>query len=105
MCFGEPVLPILRSKERRRAGIVEQDLIERVYNAFNPLEALAPDDPRYVDLRPGLFDGMVREIRRSRSPAVQLLAGYRGTGKTTELLRLCRRLAAGEAPHYFVSYC
>ena len=47
-----------------------------------------PDGPA----GPDLVKEMVTAIDFTTGGSVQLLAGYRGTGKTTELLRLCRVL-------------
>ncbi|MFO0591623.1 MAG: hypothetical protein U0441_29020 [Polyangiaceae bacterium] len=62
-------------------------------------QALEPDDPRYVPLYEGdaaLPDDPVellaRAIEFSEEQSVQLLSGFRGIGKTTELLRLQARL-------------
>lgn len=62
-------------------------------------EALEPDDPRYVHLYEGdaaLPDDPVEllatAIEYSSGQSVQLLSGFRGIGKTTELYRLQARL-------------
>ena len=58
-------------------------------------EPLTPDDARYEVLYEGNQDvvALIHEgIRFSRPEGVQLLSGYRGSGKSTELRRLERRL-------------
>lgn len=77
-----------------------------VFNACDPSSPLAAGDPRWVDLSPGRGDkgDVVRlcrnRILRSRDPLVQLLAGHRGCGKSTELRRLAESL---RADRYFVA--
>jgi len=65
------------------------------------LDPIHPDDPRYVDLyeKSGIIDddpvtGLVDTIELTPGSSTQLLSGYRGSGKTTQLLRLKRRLEA-----------
>ncbi|NEP61591.1 MAG: AAA family ATPase, partial [Symploca sp. SIO2G7] len=69
-----------------------EDLLDEIYNAFTPTP-LQPGDPAYVDCREVRGDEDVvkdlgRTVRRSRNFTYQLYSGYRGSGKTTELLRL-----------------
>ena len=77
------------------------------FNACDPTRPLEAGDPRWVDLAAGRGDeGSAvaqcrRRILRSDSPLVQLLAGHRGCGKSTELRRLQRSL---EKDGYFVAY-
>ncbi len=58
--------------------------------------ALEPDDPCYVPLYQGVDDDPVellaRGIEWTPGQSVQLLSGFKGTGKSTELRRLRRRL-------------
>jgi len=58
-------------------------------------EPLEPDDPRYVQLYEGAsvlghdpVELLAEAIRFSPGQSIQLLSGFRGTGKTTELKRL-----------------
>ncbi len=82
------------------------DLTE-AFNVCDPAQPLDAGDERYVDLEPGRGDEgsavaqCKKRILRSRSPLVQLLAGHRGCGKSTELRRLQKQL---EAEGYFVAY-
>lgn len=77
------------------------------FNACDPTQALPADDDRYVDLTAGRGDegGAVarcrKRILRSDQPLIQLFAGHRGCGKSTELRRLQREL---ESDGYFVVY-
>lgn len=68
------------------------------------LGALEPDDHRYVSLYGETHDPVERlatTIEWSPDPSTQLVMGYRGTGKTTELKRLARRLdKAGYRAHH-----
>lgn len=68
------------------------------FNACSPTEPLPAGDERYVDLAQGCGDEgrAVEECRqrilRSTTPLVQLFAGHRGCGKSTELRQLKRKL-------------
>lgn len=71
-------------------------LLDEMYNAFTPTP-LQPGDPAYVDCRAVRGDEDVlkdlgRTVRRSNDLTYQLYSGYRGSGKTTELLRLKKDL-------------
>ena len=73
-----------------------EDLLDEMYNAFAPTP-LKPGDPAYVDCREvrgdeSVVDDLGKEVRRSRAFTYQLYSGYRGSGKTTELLRLKKYL-------------
>lgn len=79
----------------------------RLFNAFDPIEPLNPEDPRYVDWNKArgsenLLSEMSGTIRLTEGPTCQLLSGHRGCGKTTELFRLRREL---ERESYFIAYC
>ena len=70
---------------------------------------LDPEDPRYVPLyqdpelvRFDPVDALARAISWTHGESVQLLSGFRGTGKSTELRRLKHRL---ESAHYIVLLC
>ncbi|MFZ6182256.1 hypothetical protein [Nannocystis pusilla] len=75
------------------------------YNRCQPDESLAPDDARNID-----FDALPQEVRGaswagalaaeielSNTPVCLLVAGLPGSGKSTELRRLARRLASDES--------
>jgi DNA polymerase III delta prime subunit len=79
-----------------------------VFRTCNPNKPLVPDDPRYVDLTESrgpkqLAASVTRRIQRSAQDAkVKLLfTGHRGSGKTTELLRLQKEL---EDKNFFTVY-
>lgn len=80
-------------------------LRKRLYNLCQPEESLAPEDPRNVD-----FDALPHEVRGaswvaaiaaeielSDQPVCLLVAGLPGSGKSTELRRLARRLARSDS--------
>lgn len=82
--------------------------IEQVYQVCNPDQPLPPDDERYVDLTENrgvrqIAATVTRRIKRSEENArVKLLfTGHRGSGKTTELLRLQQEL---EDNQFFTIY-
>lgn len=69
--------------------------ITRLYQACEPLEALHPEDPRWVDFDAVRGDENVvalyaRSLRRSAPQHwdFKLFTGHRGVGKTSELYRL-----------------
>ena len=77
--------------------------LRKYYNLCDPNEPVAPDDDRNVDLDalgpPGrLVRGvnwvtkLARRIELSDEPVCELFTGLRGSGKSTELLRLAARL-------------
>ncbi|HBL32062.1 MAG TPA: hypothetical protein DD490_35005 [Acidobacteria bacterium] len=81
--------------------------LEGAFNACDPTRPLEADDDRYVDLAIGRgSDGDAvqqcgLQILWSERPLVQLFAGHRGCGKSTELRRLQKDL---ESKGYFVAY-
>jgi hypothetical protein len=68
----------------------------------DPKTALAPDDPRYVDLdaagaRGASFgDGLASRIELSDRPVMQLVTATPGAGLSTELRRVAARLARAD---------
>ncbi len=85
-----------------------EDLLDEMYNAFTPTP-LQPGDPAYVDCRAvrgdeDVLEDLGRTVRRSRDLTYQLYSGYRGSGKTTELLRLRKDLEdRGHVVVYFAA--
>jgi len=82
--------------------------IDRLFRACEPNESLPPTDKRYVDFDAARGDSpaprYARSLRRANpaKPEVKLLAGHRGIGKTSELLRLKQLLeqpATDENPY------
>jgi hypothetical protein len=73
-------------------------------------DALEPDDKRYVAIdqmegKPrGLAwaDKIARYLEMAREPSTLLITGLRGTGKSTELLKLAQRLGSAGGPHHLV---
>jgi len=70
----------------------DSELLDDIYNDFDPFQPLPPGDPVYVDLREVRGDENIevlgKRISRSKRRTCQLYAGHRGAGKFTELLRL-----------------
>lgn len=85
------------------------DLIRAALNNCNPQEPLKPGDSRCVDLTKRGVRGddsdvvslLRTQIDRSDEPSQQILTGFCGCGKTTELLRLKEDL---ERQGYVVVY-
>jgi len=83
--------------------------LDEVYRACDPEQPLAATDERYVDLSGvrGNNETIAKKISRNISRCnsaqfhQQLLTGHRGSGKSTELLRLKAEL---EAQKFFVVY-
>ncbi|WP_293126341.1 AAA family ATPase [Microcoleus sp. bin38.metabat.b11b12b14.051] len=83
-----------------------EQLLKKLYNAFNPYSPLPAGDPQYVDCGEVRGDDNItkdlgRNIQRSEQNTCQLYAGHRGAGKSTELLRLEKHL---QDKGYFVVY-
>jgi hypothetical protein len=83
------------------------DLLTRVYRAFDPAPLTAKERALYVDLDPVRGEGNVvnrleQNIRLSDESTCQLLAGHRGSGKSTELRRLEDVLRTNEPRHFVV---
>ena len=89
-----------------------REMREKVYNAFDPspLRAdLAENDSLYVCLDSVRGDGKVvdrlaEKIRLAGDFTCQILAGHKGSGKSTELRCLKRKLETGDK-RFFVVFC
>ncbi|MEK9135913.1 MAG: hypothetical protein AAB393_02215, partial [Bacteroidota bacterium] len=80
--------------------------LKQIYQRLDENEPLKPDDPRYQPVYdyPGCdnpVELMQKHIEWSGVESVQLFSGFRGSGKTTELLRLQKQL---EDKGYVVLY-
>ena len=85
------------------------DLTKKVYEVFDPAPLEADDQDRYVDLTDvrgdsDIVNSLANTIRLDNQPTCQLLAGHRGSGKSTELYRLQCELERDE-PRYFAVFC
>jgi hypothetical protein len=81
----------------------DQQLLKRIYQDTVPLpsEPIAPDDPKYTRIyeEPPFQDQdpvlpLQRGIEFSPGGSLQLFSGFRGTGKSTQLIRLKLQLEA-----------
>jgi len=88
------------------------DLTQNIYQAFSTSPLKPEQSNLYVDLEPARGDGhpvkrMAEKIRRADSFTCQVLTGHRGSGKSTELLRLQHKLENPESgePRFFVVFC
>src|SRR5689334_3034526 len=73
------------------------EILKRIFNIFNPDRPLPADDPAYVDCyeergEVDILQELGQRILLSDSKTCQLYTGYRGAGKSTELLRLQKSL-------------
>jgi hypothetical protein len=81
-----------------------------LYGEFDPLRPLGADEgDLYVDWQERLSADdvkprLVHSVSRAGSPVFRLFTGHRGSGKTTELYRVRRRLERGDSGRkFFVS--
>ncbi len=79
---------------------MSEDLLMKIYNAFDPKRPLEPDDPFYVTChevrgKENIINEVGKHIILSNQPTYQLYTGHRGVGKSTELRRL-RQYLEGE---------
>ncbi len=89
-----------------------QELTKAVYAAFDPAPLGPGQSDLYVDLDVirgdedgvGPVDRIAERIRLSTKPLCRILAGHRGSGKTTELHRL-QNILEDCSPRYFVVFC
>jgi hypothetical protein len=86
------------------------DLVQRIYAAFDPSPLKADNGGLYVELDDVRGDAdivkrMSAKIRLADGqPTCQVLAGHKGSGKSTELYRLQRALETGD-PKMFIVFC
>lgn len=66
--------------------------MKQAYRALDPAHPLDPSSPYYVARPSNPLDALTTELEFSDRPRQFLLAGHRGTGKTTELARIADRL-------------
>ncbi|AKG24089.1 ATP-binding protein [Calothrix sp. 336/3] len=83
---------------------MSRDTLADIYNSFNPFETASKE--AYVDCREvrgnwEVYQELGKKIVLSDKPTCQLCSGHRGTGKSTELLRLKENL---ENRGFFVIY-
>ncbi|MFB2769002.1 ATP-binding protein [Pelatocladus sp. BLCC-F211] len=69
------------------------ELLTNLYNAFNPFEPLPAGDPKYVDCQEvrgdtDILQDLGNRMQLANQNTCQLYSGHRGSGKSTELLRL-----------------
>jgi|GEM_PF-728451 len=88
-----PKLTRERSQQFQNPSKIGSVNIEDLYSAFDFFSPLTANHPSYIDCKAvrGGSDILVelgRTIQRSSQPTCQIYTGYRGVGKSTELLRL-----------------
>jgi len=67
--------------------------LRQAYRALDPAHPIAPDSPFYARRLDSPVDLTIGELKLSEAPRWYLLAGHRGSGKTTELARIAQALA------------
>lgn len=88
--------------------MMTEALAGELFGKTNPAQPLDPDDPRNLDIDAQSSDGeplrvrgenwaslLARIVSRSPEPVFELFTGLPGSGKSTELMRLRKRLEAG----------
>ncbi len=86
---------------------------KKYYNLCDPYEWLEPEDERNVEI--DALEGspvrginwvsrLTKEFARSEKPVFKLFTGHIGSGKTTELRRLCKRLSDPDGLNLFPVY-
>ncbi|HUU23506.1 MAG TPA: hypothetical protein VM389_13320, partial [Phycisphaerae bacterium] len=85
------------------------DLARAIYHVLDPRPLRAYETDLYVDLddvrgSAGIAQRLANKIRLSNRPTCQVVAGHRGSGKSTELRRVQYDLQSGD-PRIFVVYC
>jgi hypothetical protein len=85
------------------------DVTQRVYRAFSPAPLTPDEHSLYVDLddargNADIVRRLGQKVRLADRPTCQVLAGHKGSGKSTELLRLQKDLETKD-PKFFVVFC
>jgi hypothetical protein len=86
--------------------VYTDDLMTKLYNAFNPFQPLPAGDRQYVDCQKERGDTDILQelglrMQRSNTKTCLLYSGHRGSGKSTELFRLKQYL---ENRKFYVVY-
>ena len=87
---------------------MSEDVEQRIYRIFDPAGPLHEEQMNlYVELDPvrgdaDVVNGLAKRIELSDSETCQAITGHRGSGKSTELLRLKKKL---EDDKWFVVFC
>jgi len=89
--------------------MLSQEKLKEIYRVFDPEPLSAGEESLYVDLdsvrgSSGLVRELTQKIRLSANPTCQLLAGHRGSGKSTELRQVQKKLESGNEK-FFSVFC
>lgn len=63
--------------------------LESMWRNFDPLLIINPASPQYIPRKDAELEELIFNLKKSPSPVHAFLCGHRGSGKTTELSRLC----------------
>lgn len=63
--------------------------LESMWTNFDPLLLVDPGSPQYVPRKDAALKKLVFELQHANNPVHGFLCGHRGSGKTTELSRIC----------------
>ena len=69
---------------------MNDDILAKIYNSFDPSRPLPAGDPQYVDCRAvrgdeDIVTDLGSRIRKADQMTYQLYTGHRGSSKSTEL--------------------
>ncbi len=89
---------------------MSQAQTRRIYQQFDTFPLKADQTDLYVDLddvrgSAAIVPRIADRIKFAQRPTSQVLAGHRGSGKSTELYLLQKALEDLEEPRYFVVFC
>ena len=63
--------------------------LDSMWVNFDPLLIISPRSPQYIQRKDPKLQELFFQLERTKNPVHAFLCGHRGSGKTTELSRLC----------------
>lgn len=70
--------------------------LDQVYDCFDPILSVDPTSEFYIPRNDQELHKLCFQLKRSKTPLKAFLCGHRGSGKTTELQKLCLDTEIGE---------
>ncbi len=83
-------------KEIQYASITKAENLEAVWSNFDPTLVIDPDSDFYISRSDSDLRKLAFHLKNARRHTHAFLCGHRGSGKTTELARLCADKAINE---------